>query len=83
MDASLRDAALVSAAVVLFAALVTVHLACAWDLLRRGRKAWSALGLVLVPTMPVWLLREGLRLHLALWIGVAVLYGLSLILAWR
>ncbi len=69
------------ALLVTFAALVTVHVATLFGLLRRGRVAPAALGFVFPPIAPWLAFSRGMRARAILWAVTAVLYVVALLLA--
>lgn len=70
------------ALLVSFASLATVHVAIVYSLVAK-RQGWRAAVAALVPPLAPWLaIRQGMRVRGALWLGWAVLYAVSLALAW-
>jgi hypothetical protein len=67
--------------VVAFATLVTVHVTLAIGLARRVPRWRGAVALVVVPLAPWWGWRERMRVRGFVWVVAAVLYGVSLGLA--
>jgi hypothetical protein len=77
------DIALLSVLVIAFATLVTVHIALALAIARRGRRSRALAALVVAPLAPYFGWREGLRARGALWMVAAVSYMAALWLAMR
>ncbi len=79
---SVRDAVIMGALVVAFAAFVTLHVALSGRLALRAHPRWRGLvALVLPPFAPIWGFREGMRKLSWAWVGALVLYVVARIAA--
>lgn len=77
-----RDIIVLSAMLLAFSTLVTVHVALAGRLVLRSRPRWrGVLALVVPPLAPIYGLREGWRRTSALWLGAVVVYTVALLVA--
>lgn len=69
----MRDILLVSTLVLAFAALVTVHVAIAFGLLRGSPRWWGLVALV-TPAAPYLAWKRGMRVRAGMWAAAAALY---------
>lgn len=77
----MSDAALALGLVSAFAALVTVHVATLFGLLRRRHFAEALSAFVLPPLAPYWAFTQGMRARAVAWFASAGLYMVALLLA--
>ena len=78
-----RDLLVFVATVVLFAALVTIHVMLAIGLSRRVPRWRGPVAFVVAPLAPWWAWREKMRAGVVLWVVAAVAYLSCLDLALR
>jgi hypothetical protein len=78
-----RDLLVFATTVVLFAALVTIHVMLAIGLSRRAPRWHGPVALVVAPLAPWWAWRAKMRVGVALWVVAAVGYLISISLALR
>ncbi len=78
---STRDIVVLSALLVGFAALVTVHVTIAVGLLRRQPRWHALLGFVVAPLAPYYAAREHMRVRAFAWVGALVVYATAMVLA--
>lgn len=78
-----KDAIVLGALLLAFAALVTTHVAISARLALRARPRIRGLGALLVPPLaPWWAWAQGWKLMTWLWLGSTGVYGVALLLAW-
>ena len=71
---SVRDAIIMGALVVAFAAFVTVHVALSGRLALRHPRWRGLVALVLPPFAPIWGFREGMTKLSGAWVAVLIAY---------
>lgn len=64
--------------VLAFATLVTVHVTLAIALARRGPRWRGLVALVIAPLAPWWAWQARMHVRGALWVGAAIVYGVTL-----
>lgn len=78
-----RDIAVLGSLVGAFATLLTIHIALAFAMARRGHRSRALAALIVVPIAPYLGWREGLRGASTLWMVAAITYIGALWLAMR
>jgi hypothetical protein len=74
-----RDVAALTALLVAFALLVTIHVTLAVGLARRRSRRDALVALALPPLAPWWGWKEGMTLRSATWILAAAVYAITLL----
>ncbi len=78
---STRDIVVLSAVLVGFALLVTVHVTIAVGLVRREPRWRGLVAFIVAPLAPYYAFRARMPVRATAWLGAAAVYGTAMILA--